>query len=697
MFDYFRKKRGKVIQITSKNGGEYKYYNIDHMSDNNLLKRYWSFKKSSLNGRLNVLSANNFFQFDSIVVDGAIVKVGNMRYDVGIYSGDVNYGDRKGHGILNGNKYSFKGNFDGYDFEGKIYSEGRDDKLIFDGKSKINTDNTFRKRSGTSYEKFYSVYSDNYKKEDRSLFYEIDGNIKVVIDEYQIRYFYNMVLMVIVDIKTKIGIAYNKKETFLISGIVDVEYDLEYPNITFLRGNAYHHVGFDLDKYIFDNEAITKINKKINYDDQCIYLGGGTKYSGQVVLKKDKIYFPDPDVEIDISDKIKLLAKNKGINLEGKMIDISNNETISHGLYNSNGSLIEGTKYNGDYTYSGSFEDDAFQSGWIKKNNILIKEGTFYPNLTLKNGKKYDNGILSYEGEFNKYGELSRGTKYVGNRKFIGKFKDQSLVDGQIYYSNVLTYQGTFDRDGKPLKCTINNINSLVKLVADWDRKRNLNAVNIISSMSYLIGYKMVYVVGLDRKRLTNVIAILTMKIPDRHNEIYQSEGRHSKMEYSRLTSLNNKIGPNQNYSQNDQAMSLPGGRNIGGEQVEGNGDMVAWEHTKKYCSRTVETLCVTFCGRLESVIEACELYEDGKASIESAFTYENNFPPFNYQVGKEKSVSLKYPSVGQGKCLNYIHFFLRPQTAIDYGFFSFNLDNRTNKVRKEEIVLSKRFDQLLG
>jgi hypothetical protein len=82
-------------------------------------------------------------------------------------------------------------------------------------------------------------------------------------------------------------------------------------------------------------------------------------------------------------------------------------------------------------------------------------------------------------------------------------------------------------------------------------------------------------------------------------------------------------------------------------------------------------------------------------AFAESAYTYEENTEPVVYEVGIINYSKSTIPSVSSGKCLDFFHFFLRPEYAMDYGFWHFQgVDNKGN-VDKTEIVLSKRFNDM--
>lgn len=207
----------------------------------------------------------------------------------------------------------------------------------------------------------------------------------------------------------------------------------------------------------------------------------------------------------------------------------------------------------------------------------------------------------------------------------------------------------------------------------------------MISDMSYLIGYKMVYVVDAYRKRLPNVIAIVTMKINNNNNAIFQSEGKHSKKETYEMMNLSKRIGQNNHYSRDSQADSL---RHTGG-------DMIAWEHSTKFCAHNVETLALTFCGKFKDVINACRKYDTNMAFAESAYTHEENQEPVVYEVGVTNYSKHDRPNVASGGCLDFFHFFLRPEYAMDYGFWQFQYSEGKSDVNKAEIVLGKKFSDL--
>lgn len=206
-----------------------------------------------------------------------------------------------------------------------------------------------------------------------------------------------------------------------------------------------------------------------------------------------------------------------------------------------------------------------------------------------------------------------------------------------------------------------------------------------VSDISYLIGYKMVYVVDAYRERIPNVIAIVTMKIPSSRNAIYQSEGRHSKKDNYEMIRLSKRIESNRYYTRDEQADSL---RHTGG-------NMLAWEHSTKYCAYQVETLALTFCGKFKDVIRACKVYDENLAFAESAFTHEENQVPVVYEVGVSNVSKYERPAISTGKCLDFFHFFMRPEYALDYGFWQFQYADRRSDVNRTEIVLGKKFDGL--
>ncbi|VBB18934.1 hypothetical protein YASMINEVIRUS_1466 [Yasminevirus sp. GU-2018] len=208
-----------------------------------------------------------------------------------------------------------------------------------------------------------------------------------------------------------------------------------------------------------------------------------------------------------------------------------------------------------------------------------------------------------------------------------------------------------------------------------------------IGNLAYLIGYKMVYVVDEYRQRIPNVIAIVTLKINAQNNIIFQSEksrGHHKKEVYE-LLKLSNSIAKDSYYSRDSQADSL---RHTGG-------NMLAWEHSTKYCAHNVETLALTFCGKFRDVITACKKYDANLAFAESAYTFEENMEPVVYEVGHCNHSKYVNPNIGSGGCLDFFHFFLRPEYAIDYGFWQFQFNDKRSDVNRTEIVLGKRFADL--
>lgn len=206
-----------------------------------------------------------------------------------------------------------------------------------------------------------------------------------------------------------------------------------------------------------------------------------------------------------------------------------------------------------------------------------------------------------------------------------------------------------------------------------------------IGSLSYLIGYKMIYVVDAYRKRIPNVIAIATLKINSNNNAIFQSEGKHNKKDHYEMIDLSKKLGSNNFYDRDSQAESL---RYTGG-------NMIAWEHSTKYCAHNVETLALTFCGKFKDVIKACHLYDKNMAFAESAYTYEENREPVIYEVGKTNYSKTHVPGIASGRCLDFFHFFLRPEYALDYGFWQFQLNAGRSDINRSEIVLGKKFSDI--
>lgn len=219
---------------------------------------------------------------------------------------------------------------------------------------------------------------------------------------------------------------------------------------------------------------------------------------------------------------------------------------------------------------------------------------------------------------------------------------------------------------------------------------------NRLDDASYLIGYKMVYMVDSKRRKIPGVIAIVTLRIPRHKNSIYQSEGKHKQKDVYKMIKFQDKRGPGKYYDRDSQARSLPS-RSLrhSNQKVDGNGDMVAWEHSTKYCAYKVETIGITILGRLKNVVVASHLYNQNLACAESAFTLEENQTPVVYEVGKSNISKHKRPSAGIGSCLDFFHFFLHPQYAIDYGFYNFLLDENQNAIDLKTITVSKKFDKL--
>jgi len=219
-----------------------------------------------------------------------------------------------------------------------------------------------------------------------------------------------------------------------------------------------------------------------------------------------------------------------------------------------------------------------------------------------------------------------------------------------------------------------------VRMFADPSLETKLN------NIYYLVGYKMVYVVDAYRKRIPGVIAIVTLKIDAHENTILKSENNKSKTktDHYQLVNLSNRLDMEKCYNQDEQANSL---RYAGG-------DMIAWEHSTKYCAKKVEPLAITFLGTFRDVIRACIKYDSNMAFAESAFTYEELLEPVIYEVGK-KNVSNREPYIGKGGCLDYFHFFLRPEYAIDYGFWQFKFASQKNDVNMSDVVIAKHFSTM--
>jgi len=207
----------------------------------------------------------------------------------------------------------------------------------------------------------------------------------------------------------------------------------------------------------------------------------------------------------------------------------------------------------------------------------------------------------------------------------------------------------------------------------------------MISDPSYLIGYKMVYMVDQYRKRIPGVICIVTLKIPKHNNLILQSEGSHKRKEHYEMLNLSNKIDKSRHYDLDSQGDSV---KHVGG-------DMVAWEHASKYCAYQIETLALTLCGQYGDILSCAELYDKNMAFAESAFTFEENRDPIIYEVGTSCVSKNDRPSVGTGKCLDYFHFFLRPIYALDYGYYQFQISKNREDIDQSTIAMSKMFNTM--
>lgn len=238
----------------------------------------------------------------------------------------------------------------------------------------------------------------------------------------------------------------------------------------------------------------------------------------------------------------------------------------------------------------------------------------------------------------------------------------------------------TFGEKTKKIKIEMDH-NEFVKIF--MDPKVEL----MIGDLSYLIGYKMALVVDEYRRKIPGVVAIVTMKINNHENVIFQSEKStgHNKKEMYELLDLSKKIAPTSNYSREQQADSL----------IHIGGNKIAWEHSTKYCAHNVEPLAVTFCGKFGNVITACKKYDKGLAFVESAYTYQEQTEPVIYEVGNINKSQHDRPSVGKGGCLDFFHFFLRAQYAIDYGYWEFQMNAENGNVDNTEIVFGKGFDSL--
>lgn len=272
-------------------------------------------------------------------------------------------------------------------------------------------------------------------------------------------------------------------------------------------------------------------------------------------------------------------------------------------------------------------------------------------------------------------------TKVTLEKQKKSKFEDKNTIDSKSKPSEKVLISTEILKPGTE--------NKKVKLKLDYDvfvrmfvdPKVELN----IGSLAYLIGYKMTYVVDEYRKRIPNVICIVTLKIKEDRNAVYQSEGKKNKKTVYELLKLSKCINTSNYFNRDEQADSL---RHKGG-------NMVAWEHSTKYCAHNVETVAVTFCGKFGDVIDACKKYDNNMAFIESAFTYEEKKHPVLYEVGVTNYSKHERPTVSSGGCLDWFHFFLRPEYAFDYGFWQFQLANGTKKVDKSSLVLSKQFNSM--
>jgi hypothetical protein len=238
--------------------------------------------------------------------------------------------------------------------------------------------------------------------------------------------------------------------------------------------------------------------------------------------------------------------------------------------------------------------------------------------------------------------------------------------------------------NNKEVVVSTQNYNEFIKMLVG-------PATQNISSMEYLIGYKMTYLVDINRKRIPGIIVIATLKIPQRNNMIYQSESKHSVVDYVMLQKNTKNVPFDKPFTRDQQAESL---KHTGG-------NMFAWEHSRKYCSRSVETLGLTFCGKLGDVINASKLYDKQECFAESAYTSEENI---NVGTFYEVGVTLtnngdpnnnNAPFIGKGKCLTYYHWFLSPVYAMDYGFWQFQINDGLIDVNKSELVLTKQFKDL--
>jgi hypothetical protein len=294
----------------------------------------------------------------------------------------------------------------------------------------------------------------------------------------------------------------------------------------------------------------------------------------------------------------------------------------------------------------------------------------------------------------NPSGSSKRAVAPYSNRNTGQKeitYKDAKKNPKKNGYKNVVTIDVDVDtpQGAKSYHYEVDE-NKFVKMTIDYLLSTRGN------DASYLIGYKMVYMVDSKRRKIPGVIAIVTLKIPRHANSIYQSEGKHKKKDLYKMINFAKQQGYGRYYNRDSQAHSLPSRKlrrmNM---NVDGNGKMVAWEHSTKYCAYQVETLGITILGRLKNVVVASHLYDQNLACAESAFTLEERKTPVVYEVGQMNVSRHERPRSGIGKCLDFFHFFLHPQYAIDYGFYNFLLDENQNAIDLKTITVSKQFDKL--
>jgi hypothetical protein len=193
----------------------------------------------------------------------------------------------------------------------------------------------------------------------------------------------------------------------------------------------------------------------------------------------------------------------------------------------------------------------------------------------------------------------------------------------------------------------------------------------IASSPAFLIGYKMAYVVDENRKKIPNVIAIVTLKIPQNANQIFASERNGPYKTFSDIRELSKKYNYNEYVNEYKK-------KNSSSENY------FLWEHSKKYCAHTVEPLGLTMCGNLDNLLIASKKYEDNYAFIESAYTYEENKKPVVYEVGDTLMSVNDKPTYGNGGCYDYFHFFLAPEYALDYGYWQFQYQNKEGYQKRD-------------